>query len=412
MFPRQSGGSTQIPSLTVCLCACVCACVCLCVFVCVCVCVCVNAHAEKCFAQNIGSSVCTRAVSCHLHGHPRCAVVRSLTLCSLPCSFPCVSSYLFFFYLNCEPNLFFHVVVIGATCHWHSAKCGVWPLGRKHTSHMLVCLCLCVCVCVCVSVSVSLCLCVFVCFVCVVCCVFCVCCVFGVCSVCGFCVRVFVCVFCVSLCVCVCFCVFCVCVCVCVLLCVRVCSCVFRVCSCVFVLCSCVFVNIYTFDRSSCARRSVAKVSRTSGQVITTKTVWSKFVLMQDSWQQLKSDSTSCTKGTEEFSQFTEPVTCRKCTLSRDAKSSDPKDWVRGNTEIGPVLEVTTSYLQGKYGVEIRLESVSKDTSHSWVRISHGLNQLVTDLRNKEYDDNEQETSEMQFDNFALNSDARAFASR
>ena len=27
----------------------------------------------------------------HLHGHPRCAVVRSLTLCSSPCSFPCVS---------------------------------------------------------------------------------------------------------------------------------------------------------------------------------------------------------------------------------------------------------------------------------------------------------------------------------
>ena len=30
-------------------------------------------------------------VSCHVHGHPRCAVVRSLTLCSSPCSFPCVS---------------------------------------------------------------------------------------------------------------------------------------------------------------------------------------------------------------------------------------------------------------------------------------------------------------------------------
>ena len=37
-----------------------------------------------------GSSVCTSA-SPHLHGHPRCAVVRSLTLCSSPCSFPCVS---------------------------------------------------------------------------------------------------------------------------------------------------------------------------------------------------------------------------------------------------------------------------------------------------------------------------------
>ena len=32
-------------------------------------------------------------------------------------------------------------------------------------------------------------------------------------------------------------------------------------------------------------------------------------------------------------------------------KSSDPKGWIRGNTKIGPVLEVTTIYLQGKYGV-------------------------------------------------------------
>ena len=73
---------------------------------------------------------------------------------------------------------------------------------------------------------------------------------------------------------------------------------------------------------------------------------------------------------TEEFSQFTEPVACREYTLPRNEKSSDPKGWVRGNTKIGPVLEVTTSYLQGKYGVEIRIESINKDNSHSWVRIS------------------------------------------
>ena len=55
----------------------------------------------------------------------------------------------------------------------------------------------------------------------------------------------------------------------------------------------------------------------------------------------------------DEFLQFAEPVTCRESTLARDEKSTDPKGWVRGNTKIGPVLEVTTSYLQGKYGVEI-----------------------------------------------------------
>ena len=58
------------------------------------------------------------------------------------------------------------------------------------------------------------------------------------------------------------------------------------------------------------------------------------------------------TKHTDEFSQFTESVACRQCTLPRDENSTDP------NTKFGPVLEVTTSYLQGKCGVEIRIESV------------------------------------------------------
>ena len=50
------------------------------------------------------------------------------------------------------------------------------------------------------------------------------------------------------------------------------------------------------------------------------------------------------TKDTEEFSQFTESVACREYTLPRDYRSCDPKGWIRGNTKIGPVLEVTTSY--------------------------------------------------------------------
>ena len=118
------------------------------------------------------------------------------------------------------------------------------------------------------------------------------------------------------------------------------------------------------------------------------------------------------TKDNEEFSQFTGSVSCREYTLPRDESLSEPKGWIRANTKIGPELEVTTCCLQGKYGVEIRIESVSKDNSHSWVRISHGLNKLVTNFNNKDQDDNEQETSEMQFEDYALKSNARSFASR
>ena len=49
------------------------------------------------------------------------------------------------------------------------------------------------------------------------------------------------------------------------------------------------------------------------------------------------------TKDTEEFSQFTDSVACREYTLPRDEDTSEPKGWTRGNTKIGPVLEVTTS---------------------------------------------------------------------
>ena len=39
------------------------------------------------------------------------------------------------------------------------------------------------------------------------------------------------------------------------------------------------------------------------------------------------------TKDTEEFSQFTESVACRGYTLPRDEESSDPKGWIRGETQ-------------------------------------------------------------------------------
>ena len=79
------------------------------------------------------------------------------------------------------------------------------------------------------------------------------------------------------------------------------------------------------------------------------------------------------TKATAEFSQF-RAVACREYTLPRDEEASQPKGWIPGNTKIGPVLKVATSYLHGKYGVEIRIMSMNRDNSHSWVRISHGSN--------------------------------------
>ena len=82
------------------------------------------------------------------------------------------------------------------------------------------------------------------------------------------------------------------------------------------------------------------------------------------------------TKDTEE--QFFARA-CREYTLPRNDQSSQPKGWIQGNTRIGPVLDITTSYLYGKHGIEVRIWSLRKDNSQSWVRISQEPNKFVID---------------------------------
>ena len=80
------------------------------------------------------------------------------------------------------------------------------------------------------------------------------------------------------------------------------------------------------------------------------------------------------TKDTAEFSQFTNAVACREYTLPREKGASEPKGWIRGNTKIGPVLEVATCCLHKKCGVDIRIMYMNRHNSHSWIRISHVTN--------------------------------------
>ena len=84
------------------------------------------------------------------------------------------------------------------------------------------------------------------------------------------------------------------------------------------------------------------------------------------------------TKDTGDFRQF-QSVACREYTLPRDDRVSQPKGWIQGNTRIGPVSEVTTSFPHFKFGIEIRIKSMNQDDSHSWVRISYGTGKYVND---------------------------------
>ena len=112
------------------------------------------------------------------------------------------------------------------------------------------------------------------------------------------------------------------------------------------------------------------------------------------------------TKDTGDVTQFN-TVACREYTLPREESTSQPKGWIQGNTKIGPVLKVTTSYLHGKHGVEIRIMSLSRDNTHSWVRISHGSNKFVMVLNN-----NDTEIPEDQLEEYVLQLNAKDFACR
>ena len=65
--------------------------------------------------------------------------------------------------------------------------------------------------------------------------------------------------------------------------------------------------------------------------------------------------------------------TCREYTLPRSEESSCVRGWIRGDTKIGPVLDVKICYHQGSYGVEIMIESLFRDRTVSWVRIVNGI---------------------------------------
>ena len=81
------------------------------------------------------------------------------------------------------------------------------------------------------------------------------------------------------------------------------------------------------------------------------------------------------TRNANEF--LLKSVACREYTLPRDDPASEAKGWIQGNTRIGPILEVTTTFQHFKFGVEVRIPSVKEDNSQSWVRISFGTIRYV-----------------------------------
>ena len=78
---------------------------------------------------------------------------------------------------------------------------------------------------------------------------------------------------------------------------------------------------------------------------------------------------------------------CREHTLLRSDPLSEVKGWVRGNTKIGPALEVAVTHHQGHYGIETMIQSLIGDGTCSWVMIVNGINKYVTEMTEETQDD-------------------------
>ena len=77
------------------------------------------------------------------------------------------------------------------------------------------------------------------------------------------------------------------------------------------------------------------------------------------------------------------PLSCREYSLLRNDDSSKVKGSIRGNTKIGPDH-------QNRYGIEIRIDSLSNDGSQSQVMINTGLNKYVTEMPADKPDDGQE----------------------
>ena len=64
---------------------------------------------------------------------------------------------------------------------------------------------------------------------------------------------------------------------------------------------------------------------------------------------------------------------CREHSHPRNDHTSEPKRFIRGNTKIGSILEVTIAKHFDRHGIEIKIDFMQKHGTQSWIVISRGI---------------------------------------
>ena len=68
---------------------------------------------------------------------------------------------------------------------------------------------------------------------------------------------------------------------------------------------------------------------------------------------------------------------CREYTMPRDQEGTRIKGWIRSNVRFGPVSDIKVCNHNGRYSIEVQVQSLFQDQTVSWVRIVNGIDKFV-----------------------------------
>ena len=68
---------------------------------------------------------------------------------------------------------------------------------------------------------------------------------------------------------------------------------------------------------------------------------------------------------------------CREYTMPRDQEGTRITGWNQSNVRFGPVSDIKVCYHNGRYSVEVQVQSLFQDQTVSWIRIVNGIDKFV-----------------------------------
>ena len=68
---------------------------------------------------------------------------------------------------------------------------------------------------------------------------------------------------------------------------------------------------------------------------------------------------------------------CREYTMPRDQEGTRIKGWIQSNIRFGPVSDIKVCSRNGRYSVEVQVQSLFQDQTVSWIRIVNGIGKFV-----------------------------------